>query len=64
MNGCFDALQALDAGAAGKDQSGAMGSAAPSRLGGSEQLRAKPNGAGLPAQRQLAGRDGKQPGLA
>ena len=35
MNGCFDALQALDAGAAGKDQSGAMGSAAPSRLGGS-----------------------------
>ncbi len=35
MNGCFDALQALDAGAAGKDQSGAMGSAAPSRLSGS-----------------------------
>ena len=64
MNGCFDALQALDAGAAGKDQSGAMGSAAPSRLGGSEQLRAKPHGAGLPAQRQLARSDGKQPGLA
>ena len=42
MNGCFDALQALDAGAAGKDQSGAMGSAAPSRLGGPKQLRAKP----------------------
>ena len=64
MNGCFDALQALDAGAAGKDQSGAMGSATPSRLGGPKQLRAKPNGAGLPAQRQLAGREGKQPGLA
>ena len=64
MNGCFDALQALDAGAAGKDQSGAKGSTAPSRLGGPKQLRAKPNGAGLPAQRQLAGRDSGQPGLA
>ena len=49
-----DALQALDAGAAGKGQSGAMGSAAPSCLGGSEQLRAKPHGAGLPAERLMA----------